>query len=470
MDMNKGSLDEVWGEFRATRSRARSTSCIPDEGVRGPVLDSKTQQLFTQVCERNDTIMRRIQGGAMTETVLEASYPPSIQPSRDLQQMMINDLIRGEHHRGKRLLLRIIQVSWGCSTINAIVEDETGTQIVLQFFHCPNGLQGLAGDPIMMGQSFVLKEPFLHASNDPITPGKHCLRVDHITDVVWLDMSDSRLPTGWDSVATKYRDMVVELGPRAWIANGASDWADLVGFASDMIASAKNNEERRIGYLHRSVGNANLGRAEIALGDALKAMGCGGMHPQVLLYQARALSALGEYDKALSTLGDLTQRWPSMVGTANEIDSVNSRNQEHIEGEYNFGEMYRQAALVPPLIKCATFSSLVRVQPSSGRGMGLFTTHPVSAGDIVLCEKALGYAYSKYGSTDPTTAATGLTYLHNAETLFFGGQARLLSDLIQKLRYTPALLDEHQFSQLYHGDYKPVSAGSSVDGQPVVDT
>ncbi|KAK8102099.1 hypothetical protein PG984_015245 [Apiospora sp. TS-2023a] len=471
MDMKNVSEDEAWGGFRATRLRARSTSCSLDESVRVQVSFSKTQEHFTQVCRTSQTTRERIQDGVMTQTVLEASYPPSTRPFSDLESIMILDLERGSHHRGKSLLLRIAEVSWGFHTIDAIVEDERGARIVLQFLHCPNRHQGLAGDPIKKGQALILKEPFLHTSIASVSTRKPCLRVDHITDVVWLDSSNPKRPTKWEHVAIKSRDTIEAPGFHAmYLANKMSDWEGFVGHASEMISSAKDDNDRWKGYLHRSAGNLNLGRASIAFEDASKAGKCGAKDFKVSSHQARAMTAMGEYDRALHMLEDLAQRWPAMENWEDAIKFVHSRNREHFKGEYNFGEMYEQAAIVPPVIKCATFSSLVQVQPSPGRGMGLYTIQPVSAGDIVLCEKALGYAFSDYGSRDPTTAATGLIYSDNTKTIFFGGQARLLSDLIQKLRYTPGLMDQNQFSQLYHGDYEVVSAKPLVDGQPVVDT
>ncbi|KAK8067627.1 hypothetical protein PG996_006739 [Apiospora saccharicola] len=431
MDMKNVSGDEAWGGFRATRQRARSTSCSPDESVRVQVSFSKTQENFSQVCKTNQTTMERIQDGVMTQTVLEASYPPSIRPFNELHSTMIVDLKRGSHHRGKRLLLRIAEVAWGFDAIDAIVEDERGALIVLQFLHCPNGHQALDGGPIKQYQTFILKEPFLHTSTASVGTGKPCIRVDHITDVVWLDSSDPLRPNKWEPVATKSRETIEAPGFHAiYLANKNSDWVALLGHASDMIASGKDDNDRWKGYLYRSVGNLNLGRASIAFEDASKAGRYGATDLQVSLHQARAMKAPGKYDTALHMLEDLARRWPAMGNWEDEIEFVHSRNREHVKGEYNFGEMYKQAVAVPPLIKCATFSSLVQEQPSPGRGMGLYTTQSVSAGDIVLCEKALGYAFSAYGSRDSTTAATGLIYSDNTKTIFFGGQARLLSDLI----------------------------------------
>ncbi|TKW49606.1 hypothetical protein CTA1_5708 [Colletotrichum tanaceti] len=84
---------------------------------------------------------------------------------------------------------------------------------------------------------------------------------------------------------------------------------------------------------------------------------------------------------------------------------------------------------MPPLIDCATFSAPVEVRASPGRGSGLFTAIPVSAGQLLICEKAFEYAF--VGEGHPET----MSLLINVATKkgVVGGQARLLTQLMLKM-------------------------------------
>ena len=77
-----------------------------------------------------------------------------------------------------------------------------------------------------------------------------------------------------------------------------------------------------------------------------------------------------------------------------EITRVQQRLNEEQKGLYQFSDMYKQAESTPPLIDCATYVGSVAVRDSPGRGKGLFTTKPVKAGELLLCEKAFVYSYA----------------------------------------------------------------------------
>ena len=136
------------------------------------------------------------------------------------------------------------------------------------------------------------------------------------------------------------------------------------------------------------------------------------------------------------------------------------RIAEEKTGNYDFERMYKQAEQTPPIIDCATFLGPVEVRQSPGRGRGLFTTKAVSAGQLLLCEKAFGYSY---------TDEKQLSVLMNIATkrAKVGGQAGLLTQIVQKLYHGHC--QSREFRELFCGDYTPVSV-SEVDGTPVVDT
>lgn len=233
---------------------------------------------------------------------------------------------------------------------------------------------------------------------------------------------------------------------------------------SASIEEAETPEDTQLAHLNRSLVNLRLGRPANALSDAAFGGNDKGEKPneKAFFRKASALYDLRKFSACLEVLQDFETAFPVSDAAKSMMNRVKQRVCEQETGEYDFNQMYKQAKSTPPLIDCATYSAPVEVRLSPGRGRGLFTTKKVSAGELLICEKALGYAYSGPESTK-------MTMLINMETkkMTCGGQADLLTQLVQKLYHDPEAM--RAFGELYHGDYKPV-AFSEVDGRPVVDT
>lgn len=180
--------------------------------------------------------------------------------------------------------------------------------------------------------------------------------------------------------------------------------------------------------------------------------------------EAQALYKLGHLGRCLERLQNLSESHPENKAVKSEMDRVRARLHEQQTGEYAFRQMYEQAKQTPPLIDCATFSALVEVRPSPGRGRGVFTTVPVSAGQLLVCEKAFTYSYA--GDDEPARRHTILMNL-STKKMVVGGQAQLLTQTVQKLYHSPEL--SHLFCDLHRGGYA-VSPVSESDGYPVVDS
>ena len=150
-------------------------------------------------------------------------------------------------------------------------------------------------------------------------------------------------------------------------------------------------EEKQLAFLNRSLANLNLDRPKQALLDAEQATNPAMPSEKSLFRKARALYELGDYQQSLETLETLTQSFPGNKAATSEKDRINERLKEQQTGEYNFKQMCKQAESTLPFIDCATFSAPVEIRESPGRGKGLFTTRAVSAGELLLCEKAFAY-------------------------------------------------------------------------------
>lgn len=138
-----------------------------------------------------------------------------------------------------------------------------------------------------------------------------------------------------------------------------------------------------------------------------------------------------------------------------------ARLREQQTGSYDFRFMYQQAEQTPPLIDCATFSIPVEERDAPGKGRGLFTTMPVSAGQLLLCEKAFGYMYAEHGP--------GYNFLMNvrSEKMETHERIRLVSQIVQKFYHGHR--QSHEFKKLYSGDCTTTPV-SEIDGTPVVDS
>ena len=222
------------------------------------------------------------------------------------------------------------------------------------------------------------------------------------------------------------------------------------------------SEEQQLAHLNRSLANLKLGYPEMALSDAVQGSDAESPSEKRLFREARALYVLGNFNTCLEKLQELASSYPANLAVKPETHRVKTRLQEQQTGDYNFRQMYRQARQTPPLVDCATFSLPVEVRSSSGRGKGLFTTGPVSAGQMLLCEKAFAYSF-----VEDQPRKTSILMNMSTRKMTAGGQSQLLPQVVQKLYHNPQMLSS--FRDLHHGDYITVPEAYS-DGHPVVDS
>lgn len=124
-------------------------------------------------------------------TIISETYPPSTQSLSTLSKIMINDLRLETHHRGRYLLVRAATPPDKVIAIMNIVEDEDGEVVLLQVYN-----QDESGDfnhVVPYGTVCVVKEPYFKTTGD----GGDGLRVDHVSDIVFLNPLDARIPREW---------------------------------------------------------------------------------------------------------------------------------------------------------------------------------------------------------------------------------------------------------------------------------
>ena len=70
----------------------------------------------------------------------------------------------------------------------AIIEDEEGTAVLLQLNNQPEEDKVGKEQILQVGDVCIVKDPFFKATTD----GLYSLRVDHVSDIIWLEETDDR--------------------------------------------------------------------------------------------------------------------------------------------------------------------------------------------------------------------------------------------------------------------------------------
>jgi hypothetical protein len=108
----------------------------------------------------------------------------------------------------------------------------------------------------------------------------------------------------------------------------------------------------------------------------------------------QALYALEQFGQCSHVLSCLIKGYPKNEPAKDLLTRVKDRLSEQERARYNFKSMHGEAnRLMPPILDHATFKGQVEVRDSKIRGRGLFTTKDVKAGDLLLCEKTIGFSF-----------------------------------------------------------------------------
>lgn len=184
----------------------------------------------------------------------------------------------------------------------------------------------------------------------------------------------------------------------------------------------------------------------------------------LLLDKARVLYDLEKFRESCDTLKLLAVEDPNDKELKEKLQKGIDRLIEQQTGRYKFQQLHDEATkLRPPVLDHATYIGPVAVKSAGHRGRGLFTTKEVKAGDLLLCEKAFGYAF--VDESDPNSRKS---ILINAQegTVMMGTQVDLHTIMIQKLHKNPSSIPA--ITELHHGSYRSVDV-SVVDDTPVID-
>ncbi|TQV94242.1 TPR domain-containing protein [Cordyceps javanica] len=233
-------------------------------------------------------------------TQLPPSYPPSDRFLDELQPIRITHMRLGEHHRGSKVTVRVLTPPSRINAIMVAVEDLGGTAVTLQLYHHPSAALFPSEEVIQAGNVLIIKEPFFKYAMD----GSYSLRVDHLSDVVWLEASDSRVPDVWRKPLLRKDSKTVRMQGNEAVEKRY--WAKALRLYSDAIRHATAPEEAQLAFVNRSFVNLKLNRLEQALLDLSKANELIPPTEKADFREIRALYELGSFDRCLERLQKFT--------------------------------------------------------------------------------------------------------------------------------------------------------------------
>jgi hypothetical protein len=150
--------------------------------------EAYTKFMMTLVVRRG-----REEGHMMHSSFIPPAYPPCIADVAELKRVTIENLQLETHHRGTYLLLRSITPPSRMTAVMALMEDEKGDIIMLHLYQQEDDDTRKAVDIVNVGTILLVKEPYFKVMGD----GKYGLCVDHLSDVIYVDKYDTRIPEKW---------------------------------------------------------------------------------------------------------------------------------------------------------------------------------------------------------------------------------------------------------------------------------
>jgi hypothetical protein len=144
---------------------------------------------------------RRQQPHEIHSSFIPPAYLPCTAPLAELRRVAIRDLQLETHHRGRYLLLRAITPPRRMTGIIVLVEDHCADVVMLQLYQQEEEYERGTADIVNVGTILLVKEPYFKV----MASGEYGVRVDHLSDVIYVNKDDPTLPDIW-------RPRVLEVG------------------------------------------------------------------------------------------------------------------------------------------------------------------------------------------------------------------------------------------------------------------
>ncbi|PUU76843.1 hypothetical protein B9Z19DRAFT_1194466 [Tuber borchii] len=387
-------------------------------------------------------------------------HPPCIVPFATLEKKFIDDLRLEIAHRGSYIMLRAVVNPIKYVSVTTIAEDESGEVELVQIYNQDD--RRSPANVMPEGQVFIVKEPYFKTTSE----GGTSIRVDHVSDIIFLDGEDERIPEKW-----RPRIKLLARGSLDWKDDGNRFYKGKQYFEATQCYT-KGLETVEPGsaldivlLLNRAQAYLELGYNEKALADAKKALYYEPLNQKALYRSALACYEDGDYESTKTQLVKLLKEFPENKDAKEKLLRTFRRLQEQRTGEYEFLKMRNEVKEWGDKrgkLDCAEYVGPVRIGDAGGKGRGLFTTRDVKFGDLLLCSKAFNVCHKEVAN-----ARIDILFNLKAKKGQAGTHSQLVQELIQVLYHNPK--KAKGFYELHSGDYQRVR-GEMVDGLPVVDS
>ncbi|CAI6336317.1 unnamed protein product [Periconia digitata] len=463
MDLKTLDGNKLIEKIKAQQEMLKSAS--ERQGQRPQDRKSKDEMVHSfMISSMMSQIQMASQRNVIHQSFIPPAYRPSISPLAELRPIFIRDLQLEIHHRGTYLLLKAITPASRMNAVLVIAEDERDEAIMVEIYH--QETEDVREATSLIGNDAVLliKEPYFKV----MASGEYGLRIDHLSDIIFVDQTNSMIPTAWRTGGNILETSAesLKLSGHKAVRRGKY-WESITMYTRAIAHERATGEEIEVILRNRAFAFLKTQQYDAVLTDLGYHPGCNLKFSEKALYRtAEALYSLGRFSECLEVTRRLHIEFPNNQQAIVMLDRVQNRCSEQQAGTYKFKQLQLDAKrLSIPQLDYATYVGPLEVRNSEGKGRGLFVTKAVKAGDLLICEKAFGYAHVAENSEESSSC----TLLVNTETerWFMGGHANLLRTLAQKIHKNPSLAPS--FSALFHGDYEGPGT-REVDGAPVVDT
>lgn len=396
-------------------------------------------------------------------------YPPSTKNVSELISISISELKLDTHHRGRVLFTRTIDTALRVAAVHSIVQDELGTAERLALYNTDVAIGAeelLPEDAIL-----AIKEPYYIANAN----GSYSLRVDHPSDLVQLSLLDTQVPRGVCADLIKVDKSALDWKNEGNLAYSAENYLSALHAYSQGLDACNLDDTMMIKHdllRNRAMIHILLERYEQALSDAKAAIvpakveeddgNIIALNSKACERAGRAAYGLGRFQEAQGFFMKMQELTPTNTVASSALERIEQRKQEGSSGDFDFLKMSKSANKKNNRLDHANFTSNTTIHETGAHGQGLFATNDITAGQLIMCEKAMCVCFD---SDETPQSYTILN--HNTKRALTGTQVTLLFTLIQKLVHNYELAT--RLFDLFDGGYQPKTSLQTVEGLVPID-
>ncbi|THV03045.1 SET domain-containing protein [Dendrothele bispora CBS 962.96] len=332
----------------------------------------------------------------MPQTYIGSPKNSSSVPLEELSRVSISEMMLRKVHKGKFLLCRSVAPMIRVVGSQTVVEDPDGAITDLAIYNFPTTGPGSSSESINklfpIGTIMAVREPLLKLGTQG---GDPLIRVDSISDIVFLDQNDSvcfgiKWSFPLNSSPSPASAEKLKIVGNNHFARG--EWLLAVFAYSKGLRLDKDayllRSNRAETYLRLSYYSAALLDAQAVLSnDVVDSKS----RWKAQCRAGKALYFQGEYAAARSMFQE-AMMFPEDEDSKTWIKRIDKREEESNLGRYDWRNIYTESLKSPHIQHIADFRGPIEVKPLTGRGggRGVVATADIGVGQLLVVEKPFG--------------------------------------------------------------------------------